>query len=330
MASKRQHEEKASVLTVRTAVAGVLVDESFSIPTEEIKKCLSIAQSLMKYFNCDQAMPTCEAFCSWLVDALEEIVRKSKKQSGVINADKLWNNYHRLTTSQVFKTNWEEFLGICDVDKEPMIYQHITNETFTKLIEQSVQSKDIVSEQNDEQNNDEEPSLAYEEENAVNYVGGFVIHALAQKKLSQSCSEILKEFINTDEVDKENIPEHEEWINDVDRGGLIRITAAAFQIFYAIETCVRRHFTIANSVDMDENFYSHLIKCILNDDNVLFYWCMAGLDESDEDNQKCLEMIVKKWVSIRRHSFADNIMEMYKQKEKKGTEKSKSLRSQVS
>ena len=29
---------------------------------------------------------------------------------------------------------------------------------------------------------------------------------------------ILKEFINTDEVDKENIAEHEEWINDVDRG----------------------------------------------------------------------------------------------------------------
>ena len=47
---------------------------------------------------------------------------------------------------------------------------------------------------------------------------------------------------------------------------------------------------------------------------------MAGLDESDEDNQECLEMIVKKWVSIRRHSFDDNIMEIYKQKWKKGTE----------
>ena len=57
---------------------------------------------------------------------------------------------------------------------------------------------------------------------------------------------------------------------------------------------------------------------------------MAGLDESDEDNQDCLEKIVKKWVSIRRHSFADNIMEIYKQKQKKGAEKSKSLRSQIS
>ena len=86
-------------------------------------------------------------------------------------------------------------------------------------------------------------------------------------------------------------------------------------------------FTIANAINMDENFYNHLINCILNDHNELFYWCMAGLDESNEENQKCLEMIVKKWVSIRRHSFADNIM--YKQKEKKGTEKSTSLRSQV-
>ena len=109
---QRQYEEKASVLNVRTAVAGILVDESFSIPTEEIKKCLSIAQSLMKYFNCDQVMPTCEAFCSWLVDALEEIVGQSKKQSGVINAEKLWNSYHRLTTSQVFKTNWEVFRNL--------------------------------------------------------------------------------------------------------------------------------------------------------------------------------------------------------------------------
>ena len=51
-----------------------------------------------------------------------------------------------------------------------------------------------------------------------------------------------------------------------------------------IETCVRRHLTIAYAISMDENFYSHLINCILNDDNILFYWCMAGMDKSDEDN----------------------------------------------
>ena len=165
-----------------------------------------------------------------------------------------------MTTSKDFRTGWEEFLEDCNVDKEPMIYQHITDETFTKLVEQSV--KTTVSKQNDEQN-DKKPSLTYEEENAISYVGGNVIHVLMQKKLSQCCVEILKGFVNisTDEVDKENIAEHEEWINDVDRGGLTRITNGAFQIFYAIETCVRRHLTIANTISMDENFYSPLINC---------------------------------------------------------------------
>ena len=47
------------------------------------------------------------------------------------------------------------------------------------------------------------------------------------------------------------------------------------------------------------------------------YCRLAGLDETDEDNYECCKMIVKGWVSIRRHSFADNIMEIYKQKEKR-------------
>ena len=136
----------------------------------------------------------------------------------MINSEKLWSSYHKLTTSKDFRTGWEEFLEDCNVDKEPMIYQHITDETFTKLVEQSV--KTTVSEQNDEQN-DKEPSLTYEEENAVSYVGGYVIHALMQKRLSQCCVEILQGFVNTsiDEVDKENITEYEEWINDMHRGG---------------------------------------------------------------------------------------------------------------
>ena len=131
--------------------------------------------------------------------------------------DQLWSSYHKLTTSKDFSAGWEEFLENCNVNKEPMIYQHITDETFTKLVEQSV--KITVSEQNDEQK-DKEQSLTYEEESTVNYVGADVFHALMQKKLSQCCVEILKGFVNisTDEVDKENIAEDEEWINDVDRG----------------------------------------------------------------------------------------------------------------
>ena len=59
-----------------------------------------------------------------------------------------------MTTSQAFGTGWEEFLESCDDDKEPMIYQHITDETFTKIVEQSVHT--TVSEQNNGLQNDEQ------------------------------------------------------------------------------------------------------------------------------------------------------------------------------
>ena len=118
MASGQRRQKNTSVLTVRTAISGVLVDEGFAIPTEEIKKCLSIARSLIKHFNsCDQAKDkacqarqSCEKFCSWLVDALEDIIGKSKKRNGVINSEKLWSSYHKLTTSTDFRTGWEGFL----------------------------------------------------------------------------------------------------------------------------------------------------------------------------------------------------------------------------
>ena len=166
MVSGWQQQEKASVWTVRTAVAGVLVDESFAITTEEIKKCLSITQSFIKHLNCDQAQQSSKTFCSCLVHVLEKIIEKLKKRNGVINSETLWTNYHKLTTSQAFRTGWEEFLECCDVDKELMIYKYIIDETFTKIVKQSVHT--TVSEQNNVlQNDDQEPSLTYEEENAA-------------------------------------------------------------------------------------------------------------------------------------------------------------------
>ena len=68
---------------------------------------------------------------------------------------------------------------------------------------------------------------------------------------------------------------------------------------------------------MDDTFRKHLTNCVLNDSDVLFQWCMAGQDESDEDVQDCLEKTVEKWIIISGYSFANSMMEMYKQQEKR-------------
>ena len=68
---------------------------------------------------------------------------------------------------------------------------------------------------------------------------------------------------------------------------------------------------------------------ILSNEDLLFDWQLAvGLvDQSESD--KCLAKIVDKWIVIRGFSFAKSMMEMYKQSSKKGTDKSKPLRSKL-
>ena len=56
---------------------------------------------------------------------------------------------------------------------------------------------------------------------------------------SKRIHKILAEFVNKDKTDQENTAE--EWFKAIDQGGLTRITTDTLQLFYAIETCVRRH-----------------------------------------------------------------------------------------
>ena len=279
----------SSVRSIRSILSGVLIDESFEVPTSENKKCIAIAQRLITVFGTSDSavQKKCKEFSSWLVRVFQDIIDKAKKRNGLLNAEHLWSRFHNLTVSQSLKEHWEEFLDSCDVDKEPVFYQHINDEVFDKLITQTVGTSsssscadvDVIEECQDQ-------TLTYEEENAIYYVGGYVVNSLMKQKNSSNLN-ILEEFINKDEMDLENVAD--EWLKAIDRGGLTRITTEAFQLFYSIETCTRRHLTLKKTLQMDDSFRKHLSNCVLNDQNVLFYWCMAGQDESDEDAQKCLE-----------------------------------------
>ena len=80
---------------------------------------------------------------------------------------------------------------------------------------------------------------------------------------------------------------------------------------------------------MNAGFIDQVTTDILTDNDQLFNWCLAvGLND-DDIADICLKEIVKKWITIRGYSFANSMMEMYKQYSKKGTDKSKPLRSKL-
>ena len=72
---------------------------------------------------------------------------------------------------------------------------------------------------------------------------------------------------------------------------------------------------------MNDGFRKHITDCTINDDNVLFYWSLAGQDEYDKTCECCLFKLVEKCVTIRGFSFAKNLLELYKQEEKRALER---------
>jgi len=308
-----------TVRVFRCVLGGILSDESFSIQTEGNRICLQLAKEMVKLFGSPPSV-ICKELADWLITTLQEIIDTCKRQRGkrkdTINQDKLWSKYHETTSSEGFKNSWEKFLTDLQLDKEPLFYQHVTDETFDMLIKKTV----VVAEEAPA--NYPKP-LTFEEENAVRYVGGYVVRVLCQHKNSSSIHHIMEDMID----DNAKGPA-QEWIKAVDRGGLVHISNEAFRLFLSIELSVRRYLTVKNSTGMDNTFKEHLTKCIIDDEDVAFYWCLLG-NSNDEYGETCLNKIVDKWVTIRGFSFASSMLEMYKQAAKKGTEKSKSLRTKL-
>ena len=60
------------------------------------------------------------------------------------------------------------------LDQEPMFYQHVTDETFDMLIKKAVVLEIPTN---------DTKSLTFEKENAIWYVGGYIVHAMSTQKL---------------------------------------------------------------------------------------------------------------------------------------------------
>ena len=117
----------------------------------------------------------------------------------------MWIKFHELTSSLGFSEMWELFVSEQGCGTlSPLLYQHITDVIFERIIESKLTTAFSLS------CSVENVGLTYEEENAIHYVGGYVIRQL----------------------------------NVVNRGGLTRITNEAFKGFCDIEIIIRRFLCI--------------------------------------------------------------------------------------
>ena len=270
----------------------------------------------------DTQMPSekTKTFCSWLVDILDQTIKQSLTKKGIIKREVLWPKLHNLQCSSSFRQIWKTYLESINAPTDAIFFQHLTRTVFEDLLKK----KCIPEESAAESQNEEFTPLTSEDENAVNYVGGYIVRTLRNHESDAELLHGLKHLETSDEETTEAAT----WTKTISRGGLTFISKGAQQCFVAIEEAVRRYLVLDNVHTMDETFRERLNKLIFANDDVQFYWCLTGVanlignDRADE----LLEMCINKWVTIRGFSFADSTKELFKQETKQGISKAKALR----
>ena len=174
--------------------------------------------------------------------------------------------------------------------------------------------------------------ITYEDANVVRYIASYVCRKV-QMKIEKSSrtnkAALLKclESLLSDE-DKEVATASADWVDVVDRGGLVHVKEGTYMFFCAMEE-VREHFQVGKAINMKEGNREHVEDAVMDNEEVLFQWCMLTTGVSDADAAVVLELLVKLWITICGYSFASGWLELYKQSKMKSLQRSKALRKEI-
>ena len=119
----------------------------------------------------------------------------------------------------------------------------------------------------------------------------------------------------------------EEWLQAIDRGGLVHVNDMTYMLFTALEQALRP--CLESMENNSELNIKEVSKVIQTDENVLFYWAILSVNWEERAAEALLCMVVERWITLRGFSSASTMMEKYKQCCKKNLQKSKGVRKRL-
>ena len=202
----------------------------------------------------------------------------------------------------------------------------MTEEIFKKMLHTKLQflQQSSSATSQDSRNSTETSELTFEERNAINYIGGYVIKQLHSKVVTK------KSYVDALLLLQSDSPtglESAQWTEAIDRGGLIHINEMFYQCLIAIEQVCK--CVLVGDVSQLADIRTLVVDKALSDVDVRFYWDLAMGLTAVEISDDLLKMVVDLFTSVRSHAFTKGYMEKYKQCNKKGTQKSKALRKKL-
>ena len=324
---------------VRCAICSVIEDRNLELESSRIKYLKSLGADLLQKITEDDTMVAAfDNFSVELNDKIELICQScTSYRSYAAKREKMWCAFHRIAVSELPEI-WNGLFSSLGLNYDDQLLLQSTNQ---KLFEMSLTNHfgSYLPTEKQTTSKSNEISLTKDELNALQYVGGFVPHALL-KRYERNTGQKYERFFEclgnmavvSDTSDF--IDYTKEWMSKVNRGGLFPLNDMTFLLFVEIEKQTRLLLPdqlIQQSSTSDE-LKENVIEKIKSNDDVQWQWTLISqCIDSEDDAIWLLNEIVKLYVTIRGFSIAATWMEVYKkQVKKRGTKKTVGLRKQLS
>ena len=297
----------SDVKLLTDGVNSVLKDDGFNLSSGPAKSALFAAEQLSTWLLGHKNQLIAAPFASKLIQMLRGCLPGDFK-SHHRRMEKMWSNYHKLRVSDEYMSTWESFLCVTvKADRCPTFYQHAGHTMFKNIVKEThpvhvgTQREKAVD-------------VSHEERSALWYAAGYIPRALRKKlhKLSPDTHPHRDEMLLCildwlDDGDEEH-PDSHEWIEAVDRGGLIHMNNTFYEMLLVMEFEVRKLLNCKRT----PNFITEVKTPISSNEDVQFYWTLLSVEGGGEATKMLLSMIIDQWVTIRGFSYASAWMEEYK------------------
>ena len=207
---------------LQEAASSILMDDSFSIETEGNTIYLENLYRFIRLLTENASkpfVPERHLFLSEVKRKLDLLVKNAGN-----SVEKLWSRYHRFRSSEWCVNGWKTYLLQMLLNQNPLFYQHVMQEVFETITKEkfkgikSFTCSDIIV-----------PALTTDEENAVCFVGGYVVRSIMEHLHSSQDQEmvLMKNLLD----DSSGHFSAQEWTESISKGGLKKFQMKHFNFF---------------------------------------------------------------------------------------------------
>ena len=255
--------------SMQKAIEDVLNDESFHVQLEPAATALKQATCLFKWASDNQ-----EAFGIFETSfrthlrtcLLQDISTTRSYQNQRVD---MWRKYHSLRISKEFVDLWKELISkAMSEPPEPTFFQDITDRVFEEMVVTAFPLKEPTP-------SCSETDITYDD---ARYIAGYVCRKVRTKIEKSSCTDkavlikCLEGLLSDEEEDAATASA--DWVDVVDRGGLLHVKEGTYMLFVAMEEEVREHFRIDKTTAMVEGNREQVENAVMENDDILFHWCI--------------------------------------------------------